>query len=68
MTPRDACVDCRGDGKCSECNGTGINVHLNHDEAKCRHCSGTGICPKCGGSGRGVVLPLEILDLGLNKL
>jgi hypothetical protein len=28
MSPRNACADCQGDGKCVECNGTSTNTHL----------------------------------------
>jgi hypothetical protein len=66
--PRNACVECGGNGKCSECVGTGTNVHLNDAEPKCRNCSGTGTCPKCNGTGRAFVIQPEIQDLGLDKL
>jgi len=62
------CVFCGGDGKCSECGGTGMNPHLNEDEAKCRNCSGSGGCPECEGTGRVQPATHEILDLGLDKL
>jgi DnaJ-class molecular chaperone len=65
--PRNACSDCNGDGKCRECFGSGVNVHVNEEEAKCRHCSGTGVCPVCKGSGRAFELEPEILDLKLNQ-
>lgn len=44
----------KGDGKCSACNGTGINVGaavLGGYEGDCEKCGGTGICPTCHGSG-----------------
>jgi hypothetical protein len=31
--------------KCSQCDGTGTNPHLNSADRKYPHCSGTGICP-----------------------
>jgi hypothetical protein len=66
--PRNACVDCSGNGRCAECSGTGINTHLNQDEPKCPKCSGTGVCATCNGSGRAYLPGPEILDLGLDKL
>lgn len=49
---RKKCLDCGGDGKCRECFGSGVNVHLDEDEPKCRTCRGTGVCPTCKGTGR----------------
>ena len=68
MSPRDACAECRGNGKCSACFGTGTNTHLNEDEPKCPNCGGTGTCPNCHGSGRSFVSAPEILDPGFDKL
>ena len=68
VTQRNVCVDCRGDGKCPECDGTGVNTHLNEAEPKCSRCSGTGKCLACGGTGRWYVRPPEIQDPGFNKL
>ncbi len=53
---RSRCPDCnggflQGDGKCAQCNGTGINTQLNSAQPKCPYCKGTGICASCGGSG-----------------
>lgn len=45
------CAFCSGSGKCEECNGTGINPHLNSSDASCPHCSGSGKCPECNGAG-----------------
>ena len=42
----------RGCAGRQECFGSGINVHLNQDEPKCRNCSGTGACSTCEGTGR----------------
>jgi hypothetical protein len=64
----NVCVDCLGDGKCSECNGTGVNTHVNEDELKCRKCTGTGVCLTCDGSDKGYVLEPKMQDLGLDKL
>jgi len=49
----------QGDGKCSECHGTGYGDALDQmidgmfgTEAQgCLACDGTGICQICGGSG-----------------
>jgi hypothetical protein len=68
LQSRERCVDCRGNGKCSMCKGTGVNIHLNEAEPKCQKCSGTGVCPTCQGTGRWYVLPPEIQDPGFNKL
>jgi hypothetical protein len=52
------CPDCCSDvlflaniGKCIECSGTGINIHLNSDQPACPNCGGTGVCPSCRGTG-----------------
>ena len=66
VVPRNFCVDCEGNGKCSECSGTGVNTHLNELEPNCRKCKGTGLCPECRGTGRWYVPPPEIQDLALN--
>ncbi|MGA9643038.1 MAG: hypothetical protein WBQ72_16695 [Terriglobales bacterium] len=62
---RNRCTACFGDGKCAQCDGSGINVHLNEEQAKCRSCSGTGVCPTCNGTGAWMVPPPEIIDLEL---
>jgi hypothetical protein len=53
MPGSSRCRDCdwHGNGKCSKCYGTGINLKLNSGEAKCGNCGGTGSCPNCGGTG-----------------
>jgi DnaJ-class molecular chaperone len=50
------CPDCAegafvGNGRCSQCNGTGINTRLDSDEPKCPACDGTGVCGTCRGAG-----------------
>ena len=64
---RNTCTACFGNGRCAQCDGSGINVHLNEDQPKCRNCSGTGVCPTCNGTGAWMVPPPEIIDLGLDK-
>jgi hypothetical protein len=56
MNGRGRCPDCAGgffagDGKCGQCNGTGINTQLDSDQPKCPFCRGSGVCQACGGSG-----------------
>ena len=50
---RQRCMDCDHElllgGRCADCHGTGLNVHLNSDDPKCRSCGGTGVCPTCHG-------------------
>ena len=64
---RDSCVFCHGDGKCSECSGTGVNTHLNETEPKCQNCAGTGVCPNCQGAGRASLHSPDMVDLELDK-
>lgn len=50
------CPDCAGgvligNGKCSQCNGTGINTQLDAEQPKCPWCKGTGVCATCEGTG-----------------
>ena len=65
---RDGCIACHGTGKCADCDGTGINLHLNESEPKCERCTGTGTCSDCQGTGRAFPVLPEIQDLGLDKL
>jgi hypothetical protein len=56
MYARQRCTDCvggifDGPGKCSKCDGTGVNTQLNSAEPKCPYCHGTGVCGTCNGSG-----------------
>jgi hypothetical protein len=66
IVARNVCSSCLGDGKCAQCDGTGVNAHINEEEPKCRNCSGTGVCPVCNGTGGAILHQPEILDLGLN--
>jgi DnaJ-class molecular chaperone len=50
------CLNCDehtflGNGRCSHCHGSGVNLRLTSDEPKCPACGGTGICATCGGEG-----------------
>ena len=54
---RRRCMSCeaqtfaRGNGKCSLCIGSGVNVSITSSEPKCPKCGGTGVCPECHGTG-----------------
>jgi nitrogen fixation-related uncharacterized protein len=48
----NVCGECRGAGGCRKCDGSGVNLHLNDAEPKCRTCEGTGRCYRCGGTGK----------------
>ena len=55
-TRRGKCPDCAGgfltgNGKCGQCNGTGVNTQVSSAQPKCPYCHGTGICATCGGDG-----------------
>jgi DnaJ-class molecular chaperone len=47
------CTVCKGSGKCTRCNGTGIIYvgFLSKREQLCNKCNGIGQCKKCNGSG-----------------
>jgi hypothetical protein len=50
------CLDCdggmfTGDGRCSRCHGSGVNLNLASDVPKCLSCGGSGVCQTCAGSG-----------------
>lgn len=50
------CPDCdegsfRGNGRCSKCHGSGVNLRLTSEEPKCPACDGTGVCATCQGEG-----------------
>jgi hypothetical protein len=50
------CLDCdggifTGDGRCSHCHGSGVNLNLASDIPKCLSCDGSGVCKTCGGTG-----------------
>jgi hypothetical protein len=61
------CPQCKNSGKCVECDGTGVNTHLNEDESKCGNCAGTGNCPACNGRGGAFSPPSEVEELGIEK-
>ncbi len=56
------CPDCdyHGDGKCSECHGSGnetdvfeaLAESLSGQSQKCKNCGSNGKCPTCKGEGR----------------
>jgi hypothetical protein len=52
MPGKRVCSTCEGSGKCPDCFGTGVNIHVNQDEPMCRICSGSGKCPGCEGTGK----------------
>jgi hypothetical protein len=67
MYSRNKCTACAGgfligDGKCGQCNGTGINTQLDSAQPKCPYCKGTGVCAACGGAG------MQTDDSGLTSL
>ena len=58
----EPCTECgdsgnrlvKGNGKCDQCSGTGVDVAaavVGGYEADCERCNGTGICPACDGTG-----------------
>jgi hypothetical protein len=54
-----------GDGRCSKCHGSGVNLNLASDVPKCPACNGTGVCANCGGSG---LYPPEEMRSGIHTL
>jgi hypothetical protein len=53
---RGRCPDCAegfftGNGKCAQCNGTGINTQLDSAQRECPYYNGSGVCATCGGTG-----------------
>ena len=54
-TKERRCYDCKGEGKCPGCKGSGDTVRVgfdnNNETRPCRKCKGEGRCPKCGGEG-----------------
>ena len=53
---RVRCSDCdggffHGNGKCSHCHGSGVNLNLASDLPRCVYCDGTGECATCKGTG-----------------
>lgn len=58
----EPCTECggwghlltQGDGKCTQCRGTGIDIGvavLAGYEGDCEACAGTGVCRACAGTG-----------------
>lgn len=54
-TKEQRCYDCKGEGQCSVCKGSGETVRVgfdnNNETRPCRKCKGEGRCTKCGGEG-----------------
>ncbi len=62
--PQEDCPECRGDGRCKKCHGSGdVDCHVCHGDGRCRdcrghsrtrctECGGDGKCRKCGGTGQ----------------
>ena len=48
---RIRCTECGGSGRCSGCQGSGVNCSLSDSEPQCRACHGSSFCPACNGSG-----------------
>ena len=46
-----------GNGRCSQCHGTGINSRMNDPVPECPGCRGTGVCVRCSGSGLALLNP-----------
>jgi hypothetical protein len=55
MHTQTQCECCEGSGKCVECDGTGINPHLNSTTPKCPNCRGSAICPNCKGTAKSAI-------------
>ena len=62
LMSREPCTECgdasnrlaKGDGKCTRCNGSGVEVGvavLAGYESECERCNGTGVCFACNGTG-----------------
>ena len=58
----EPCTECgdssnrigKGDGKCNQCGGSGVDVGvavLAGYEGNCERCNGTGECSSCNGTG-----------------
>jgi len=48
------CPDCKGEGSCAACEGSGIVVGVIGDQERaytCGECDGDGFCSLCSGSG-----------------
>jgi hypothetical protein len=56
-TKPQRCQDCdggiiHGDGRCSHCHGSAVNLNLASDVPQCLFCKGTGVCTTCQGTGQ----------------
>lgn len=52
--PQEDCPECRGNRRCTKCNGRGdVDCHVCHGNGQCKDCRGHGRtrCTECGGSG-----------------
>ncbi len=48
-----ACPECRGEGRCVMCGGSGsIQHHWQAADVSCPKCAGDGLCVRCRGEGR----------------
>jgi DnaJ-class molecular chaperone len=50
------CPDCdggafTGNGRCSHCHGSGVNLNLASEVPQCLFCKGSGVCATCDGAG-----------------
>ena len=58
---RNTCTSCFGNGRCAQCDGSGIDPRRNEDQRKCRNCAGTGVCQTCNGTGAWMQPPPKYL-------
>lgn len=52
--PQMDCPECKGDGRCTKCHGTGKTTCMEcrgKGKTRCNNCGGTGTCRRCGGTG-----------------
>jgi len=47
----EPCLQCRGTGKCSHCDGTGQDYNTHYYNHNCVACKGSGKCHRCKGTG-----------------
>ncbi len=45
------CYKCKGNGKCSFCEGTGFRIYNSDYGRECTLCKGSGVCSQCAGTG-----------------